>query len=347
MPRPLSISKKIIEQNMTLQFEVFDNAGTFAYPDRSYDGLISDLSELQDDLESGRLRDKAYLAAIDRMLAAAPELMHGHMYLAHHWNEQGKPKKALDAALKGLAVANRHIPEGFAGLIEWGHLENRAYLRLLNLALQSYLRLNRHRDALLLITLMLERNPGDNQGVRYLLGSEALRCGEHEIARTAFAVHAHHYPPNYYELALSFILTGEWVAAATALRRGFVANPYIAEMLGGNPEPQMLPIWHASNLAEPETAADYVHMYGTFWFTAPGSLLFTRWLFNHSKVMVERVGILECKEAMLSARDVPARSKIIEQEARLTAAIDDTISKTIVVKRKDEQGQACWPWSLE
>jgi tetratricopeptide (TPR) repeat protein len=332
---------------MTLQFEVFEDAGTFEYKDRGHYGLIRELVEMHDDLEMGQIGEKVYLSALERTLAAAPDLIDGHMFLAHHWDEQGKPKKALEAALRGLAAANRLIPEGFTGLIEWGHLENRAYLRLLNVALQSYSRLKRHRDALKIIELMLERNPSDNQGVRYLLGSVALQSGDHARARAAFLADAADYPPYYYDLALSYMLTGEWVAAATALRRGFAGNPYIAEMLTGHPNPSMLPIWHDSNLAEPETADDYILTSGALWRDAPGSRAFTRWLFNHSKVMVERASIVECRELMLSAGDAPARSKIAKREAQLIAAIDDTISTAIVVKRKDAHGRADWPWSLE
>jgi tetratricopeptide (TPR) repeat protein len=331
---------------MTLQFDVFEDAGTFEYKDRGHYGLARELVELHDDLESGRVGEKVYLSAIERTLAVAPDLIDGHMFLALHFDEQGKPKKALDAALRGLAAANRLIPEGFGGLIEWGHLENRAYLRLLNLARQSYSRLRRHGEALKIIELMLERNPSDNQGVRYFLGTVALQSGDHARARAAFIADAADYPPYYYDLALSYMHTGEWVAAATALRRGFAANFYIAEMLTGHSDPEMLPIWHDGNLAEPETADEYIRTNGILWLGAAGGRSFMRWLFNHSKVMVERAAILECKELMLSAPDAPTRLNIAKREARLVAAIDDTISEAIVIKRKGAHGRADWPWSV-
>jgi tetratricopeptide (TPR) repeat protein len=330
---------------MTLRFEVFDETGTFVYQDRHYDGLMSNLRELYEDFDSAELSGKVYLAALDRMLAAAPDLLPAHMNIASYWDDEAKPKKTLEAALRGLAVANRQIPEGFNGAIEWSHLENRAYLRLLNLALESYLALNRNRDALAMIELMLARNPADYQGVRFQLGFVASRAGDHVRAREAFAENAANYPPYYYELALSFMLTGEWVAAATAMRRGFAANPYIAEIMGGSLEPAALPIWHSGNLDEPDAAHDYIRSYGAFWRNPRDAMAFTRWLFNQPKVMVERAGILECREAMPFAPDAPTRSKIMEQERRLFAAIDDTISIAIVAKRKDPRGQAVWPWS--
>lgn len=331
---------------MPLQFEVFDSeSGAFSYPGKIYDGLLAEFDGLLDGHQSGQLGDKPYLAALDQLLAEAPDFVDVYAHIATHWHQQGKPKKALDAALLGLSVSNRHIPEGFNGRIEWIHLDNRPYLRAMHIALLSYMRLRRHKDAVTIIELMLARNPNDNQGVRYLLGSEALRAGNYDNARTVFEADTDGYPPYFYELALCYMLKDEWVAAATALRRGFAANPYIAELLGGNPSPAPLVIWHGTNMAEPEVACEYIQMYGMFWHTQPDSFAFTRWLFNHPKVLAERAAIMECKEALLWEGDTTTRSKIGKQERRLTASIDDTLSATIVTKRKDRRGQMIWPWS--
>lgn len=331
---------------MSLQFDVFDGeSGGFNYPDRTCQGLLDELNDLLDGHESGELGDKPYLAALERVLARAPDLINAHSIITHHWHELGKPKKALEAALLGLGAANRHIPEGFTGRIEWGHLENRPYLRLMHVALLSYMRLRRHRGAVKIIESMLARNPNDNQGVRYLLGSELLRAGDIERARAVLAAEADSYPPYFYELALACMLNNDWVAAATALRRGFAANPYIAEYLGGNPYPLPLAIWHGNNFAEPETAIDYAEMYDELWLTPPDGFAFVRWLFNHSKVLAERAAIMECREALLSEDDASARSKIIAQARGAAASIDDAISIAIVKKRKNVRGKLVWPWT--
>ena len=329
-----------------ITYEVFADgeSGAFCYPDEKFDALVEEFDGLLDSHQMGQIGDKPYLAVLARLLAAAPDFVDVHAHLASHWHNQGKPKKALDAALLGLSIANRLIPEGFNGRIEWGHLDNRPYFRAMHIALLSYMRLRRHKDAVTLIELMLARNPNDNQGVRYLLGSEAMRAGDHEKACTVFESEAYSYPPYFYELALCYMLKDEWVPAATALRRGFGANPYIPEILGGNPNPQPLAIRHGTNFAEPEIAGDYVQMYGALWQQCPDSFAFTRWVFNHPKVMAERAAIMECKEAMLWESDGSARVVIMEQELRLTTSIDDTLSAAIVTKRKDRRGQIVWPW---
>jgi hypothetical protein len=102
------------------------------------------------------------------------------------------PKKALDRCLEGVSIGHRHIPEGFTGLLGWGHLDNnRPFLRALNGAALSYV-----------------------------------------------------YPPYIYDLGLLHLEEGDWVKAATALRKGFLSNPYIAERLCGHPDPRPLHITH-------------------------------------------------------------------------------------------------------
>lgn len=332
---------------MELGFEVLDDAsGVFMYPEERFDSLVEEFDELLDAHQSGGLADKPYVTALQRLLAREPEFIDGHAHLAFAWYEQGKPKKALEAALTGLGVANRLLPEGFAGHIEWGHLENRPFLRALHGAVLAHMRLRRHREAVVLIEKMLAYNPNDNQGMRYLLGSEALRAGEHQRAQEVFAAEAAGYPPYFYELALTHILKGEWIPAATALRRGFCANPYIAEILGGNPQPQPLAIWHGSNLAEPETAVDYIEMYGDLWRRQPDGLAFVRWLFNHPKVMAERAAFMDCREALLWEQDLRARGRILDREREVLAGIDDRLSATLVVKRQDRRGRALYPWMM-
>lgn len=332
---------------MPLQFEVFDaESGMFIYPGQTYGALVDQLDELLDDHQSGRLGDKPYLAGLVRLQTAAPDLLDAHAHIAIHWHEAGKPKKALDAALAGLSIANRHIPEGFDGRIEWGHIENRPYLRNMQIALLSYMRLKRHKDAAKVIELMLARNPNDNQGVRFLLGSELMRAGDLERARAVFEGDTDGYPPYFYDLALCNMFQGDWVRAATALRRGFAANSYIAELLGGNSDPATLSIWHSSNLAAPGTACEYFDMCGSFWLTEPDSFPFTRWLFNHPMILAERAEVMTCQEALLWERDVAARRALGERERAFVEGISDNLSAAIVVKRKDRDGNVVWPWAV-
>ena len=110
---------------------------------------------------------------------------------------------------------------------------------------------------------LLRWNPNDNQGVRLSIGSEYLRAGHRAKAGRVLREHADEYPPYRFELGLLHLQKQKWAEAATSLRRGFVDNPYIAEILCGNPDPMPLPIWEGSNWQGTETAKEYVERLAT------------------------------------------------------------------------------------
>ncbi|MBB3220879.1 tetratricopeptide repeat protein [Pseudoduganella umbonata] len=340
---------------MPLEFEAIDaESGEFGYTEDKYGPLLGRFNDILDHHETGELSDAKYLAALQELLAQAPDFIDAHTQIAFHWHRQGKPKKALDAALAGLAMANRQIPPGFTGRIEWLNIDNRAYLRMMHVAVLAYVRLRRHRDAAALIEQMLLRNPNDNQGVRFLLGSELQRIdpygGTLEQRERVIAVCAEHagtYPPYWYELALAHLHRERWVAAATALRRGFVTNPYVAEILGGNPEPMPHMAWHPDDTTLPDAAKDYVASYGALWGCHPAHILFVHWLFNHPEVLVERASVMACREALLWETDPGKRGEILVRVDELTARIDDSLSAAIVVQRETVGRRLVWPWELQ
>lgn len=329
---------------MKLAFEITKTGeGLFAYTEGSAHELEEAIDRLLERYDANELSEQGLLTALKRLMKSAPEFLDLHAHIASILDLEEKPKKALEAALLGLSVANQVIPEDFSGRIEWGCLENRSYLQLMRVAVTSYSELGRHNDAVALIEVMLQRNPNDNQGMRYVLGSELLRAGAGEQARAVFENHAD-YPPYHYELALYHIMQDDWIAAATALRRGFVTNPYIAEIISGNSNPLPLAVWHGTNLAEPSTAEEYFSFFGALWVEYPESVFFVRWLFNHPKVLAERAGVLECEEALLWERDNGPRSRLLNRRDELIDRIDDTLSASIVTKRQNRDGEQVWPW---
>lgn len=330
---------------MALSFDVLTaESGGFAYTRDMYEGPMETFHRVVQEHEDGRLGEKPFIAALHGLLQATPDFLEVHGQLARYWHDQGKPKKALDAALAGLRIANNLIPEGFNGKIEWLHLENRPYLRTMQTALLSYIRLRRHKDAAALAAQMLSRNPNDNQGVRFLLGSEALRADDLDLALSVLEEYAIDYPPYWYELSLCHIQRGDWVKASTALRRGFVTNPYIAEIICGNPAPNRLSVEHDSDLELPEAARDYMMSYGAMWRDLL-NVLYVQWLFNQPKVLVERAAMLECQEALLFERAEKKREQLAIQWGRLFTGIDDGISAAIVTRRPHlGEAKLAWPW---
>lgn len=329
---------------MAIDFEIFGDEGVFQYSGEPFHRIVDELDEALDQRESGRLSDNAYVATLETLVARAPEFIDGHAHLGFALLERGKTQKALDACLHGVAIAERSIPEDFDGRIEWGHLDNRPFLRAMHGAVVCQVRLRRRQAAVALMEKMLAYNPNDNQGIRYLLGSEYLRLGKRDEARRLLEREAEHYPPYHYELALLHMLDGNWVTAATCLRRGFCANSYIAEILCGNPNPAPLAISHGSNFSEPGLAREYASMYGEFWRHKPDCITFVRWLFNHPRILAERAALLECQQELLWEHDFERRGPIVDRMHSILDGIDEQISEQIVQRRLDRNGRSVWPW---
>jgi len=330
---------------MPVAFEVSeDNRGSFRHIHTSFALAEEKLDELIEKRNGDIIGSQIYLKRLQALVAEYPDFIDGHAHLGYAFYMLGKPRKALEACLAGLSIANHQIPEGFSGTIEWWHLENRPFLRALNGAALSYAALRRHAAAIALIEKLLQYNPDDNQGMRFVLGSEYLRSGQNEAAQTLLESEAVHYPPYYYELALLHIEQKNWVAAATALRRGFAANPYIAEMLCGNYGVQPLVIWHASNFNGPDIARDYLSNYADRWRRKLEPIAFVRWLYNHSRILAERAVVLECLEELLWELSPDRRETILDRLAQIEQKMDDRSSQEIIVKRKTRRGAEIYPW---
>jgi len=80
------------------------------------------------------------------------------------------PERAIRHYEVGVRIGGLSLSEGFNGVLPWGRINNRPFLRCMHgygLCLSS---LGRHKEAEDIFTRMLWLNPTDNQGVRSLLG---------------------------------------------------------------------------------------------------------------------------------------------------------------------------------
>ncbi len=152
-----------------------NNRGRFVFPDTWFGPLLGEFEEVLDAYDTDEISETGYINKLRRLAQQEPDFIDIHAHLAYAFLEQNAPRKALNAALKGLAAGNRLIPESFSGEIIWMHPENRPYLRALYAAILANVHLQRHQDAVMLTDKILAYNPEDNQGARWLLGSELLR----------------------------------------------------------------------------------------------------------------------------------------------------------------------------
>ncbi|HBP4063931.1 TPA: tetratricopeptide repeat protein [Escherichia coli] len=331
--------------NNRLRFEVNDNQGRFVFPDTWFGPLLEEFEEVLDAYDTDEISETSYINKLRRLAQREPDFIDIHAHLAYAFLEQNTPRKALNAALKGLTVGNRLIPEGFCGNIIWMHPDNQPFLRALYAAMLANVHLQRHQAAVMLIEKMLAYNPEDNQGARWLLGPELLRAGDHEQALSVLTEHSDEFSPCWYELGLLHFLNGELVKAATAFRRGFAANTYIAEILCGNLHPFPLAVWHNFS-GGPDTAEDYYATYHPLWGQYPEALLFVNWLYNHSSVLHERAEIIKCAEMLMQEDDFEICESILKQQEQLRENIDERLSEEIIQKCRNMAGNYVWPWIL-
>jgi tetratricopeptide (TPR) repeat protein len=162
--------------------------------------------------------------------------------------------------------------------VHWGFIQNRPYLRgLANLAL-VLAEQKKWAEALAIHKRMLELNPNDNQGVRYLIGPECLRVGDNDGAIDAFQKCLHEEAGCAFGLALAKLRAqGPSAEIGEALLTGFAANRYIAPMLLGDTW-ERLDAFHGTNMAEPEWAHDVIAAQADLWHAVPrGAELLRFW----------------------------------------------------------------------
>ena len=198
-----------------------------------------------------------------------------HNHLGIRLMEKGRLKDAEAHFERAIAGGERKLNRD-RGLIEWGWLENRAYLRALgNLALLRR-RQRRYDEAMGIWERLLTLNPNDNQGIRHLLGEGYHRLGRLEDALVAYE-RALDEPGVCYSRALALHQTGRGDKVGAALVYAFASNRYIPPMLLGE-RWERVDGYHGTNMAEPEWADDYVSAQGDLWRKVPGSAeLLRRW----------------------------------------------------------------------
>lgn len=74
-----------------------------------------------DAYDADEISETSYINKLRRLAQREPDFIDIHVHLAYAFLEQNAPRKALNAALKGLAAGNRIIPESFCGEIIWMH----------------------------------------------------------------------------------------------------------------------------------------------------------------------------------------------------------------------------------
>lgn len=86
-----------------------------------------------------------------------------------------RPQDAIRHYQVGLGIGELSMGDDFIGLLPWGHIDNRPFLRCMHGYGLCLWRLGRFDQAGHVFHQMLWLNPWDNQGVRFLI--DAVQAG--------------------------------------------------------------------------------------------------------------------------------------------------------------------------
>lgn len=98
------------------------------------------------------------------------------------------PKEAIRHYEAGVRIGELSLGDGFDGVLPWGHIDNRPFLRCLQGFGLCLWRLGRFEEAQAVFDRMLWLNPSDNQGIRFLVGDVRSRLrweDQHDDTRRA------------------------------------------------------------------------------------------------------------------------------------------------------------------
>ncbi|CCF83199.1 tetratricopeptide repeat protein [Nitrolancea hollandica] len=189
------------------------------------------------------------------------------------------PEEARRLYEQGVQAGERALGEEMFTELEgefWGILETRPYMRA-RLGLATVLwELGERQAAIEHLQAMLRLNPGDNQGIRYLLAGWLLVVKDDAALDRLLA----QYPDEssafwaYTKALHTFHRKGAKKQVAKALQQAIDVNPFVpAYLLGLMPLPKELPPYYG--MGTPEEAVIYLAEAGEAWMEIPGAL---QWL---------------------------------------------------------------------
>jgi tetratricopeptide (TPR) repeat protein len=149
---------------------------------------------------------------------------------------------------------------------------------------------------------LLQRNPVDHPGVRFLIPLLQLLAGQIDESQEYFSWYQQTYPndledPGFqFAWALSLVDRDDEKAAVDKYRRGMIQNLYLAPLLLDVPEPAP-DIWQHNDRGDIQYAADFLNSFGVIWERDAAAVRFLREVYTESGPLLERLIALRRKMA--------------------------------------------------
>ena len=133
----------------------------------------SDPIGLANDLHYAGDVDGAYDAFMS-LCRADLRCLDAHAHLGN-LSFQERPQDAIQHYEVGVRIAELSLGDNFQGVLPWGHIDNRPFLRCLHGYGLCLWRLGRFEECAQVFDRMLWLNPSDNQGIRCMIDEVRLR----------------------------------------------------------------------------------------------------------------------------------------------------------------------------
>jgi tetratricopeptide (TPR) repeat protein len=217
---------------------------------------------------------RARVAYARQALAISPLCADAYNLLAE---EAATIADARDLYAKGVEAGELALgPEGFKEYAEhfWGFLETRPYMRARAGLAAVLLKLGDEDAAIGHYRAMLELNPNDNQGVRYVLAALLLRRGDEAALKALLA--AYEGEASAYWLYTRALLAfregsaGEKQAAELA-QQAWSSNEHVPAILAGTKRPVVGEGGYIT-MGGADEATDYIAEFGSAWRSTSGAI---------------------------------------------------------------------------
>jgi tetratricopeptide (TPR) repeat protein len=155
----------------------------------------------------------------------------------------------------------------------WGLLETRPYMRARAGLAQALWTLGSRSEAIAHYRDMLRLNPGDNQGIRYILAAALLEIGDDKALQELLQAYDQDGSPywTYTKALLAFRAAGATKKAKTHLAQAIEANAHVPAFLSGEKVPPKTSPEYITLGGEDE-AAEYARDCGDAWRQTAGAI---------------------------------------------------------------------------
>jgi len=183
----------------------------------------------------------------------------------------------------------------------WADLETRPYLRAIYGRAMTLWHQQRYSGAAETLADLLEINPLDHQGARFLVPMVHMLGDEFDAAQAAFEAYEKTYPGDYAEpsflfgWALLHAYFGRDAESLARYRAAILKNIYIAPLLLDAPAPPEQAIWQPSDRAEIGYAREFIESYAVLWDRVPAAFRLLREALEDAQPQVEEIVALRVR----------------------------------------------------